>query len=398
MIEVRLPQFGMGMTDGAVTGWLKAVGETVAAGEILCEVETAKSTVEIEAPCGGRVVRILAPVGERIEAHAVIAMIEEGTRSASAPSVTTAHDPADGAPSGTLAASAQGREIAEVQIEPRARRAAKELGVALEQVVGTGPAGRILERDVVAMARRLASPVERTEPVEDLSLRPGSYVTHDMARRTIAHRLVQAKRDIPHFYLKASCRIDELLTLRQQANAALGERDHLSVNDVVLCAVARAMSAVPEVNVSWGEEAMRRHQVVDIGFAVASATGILVPVIRDADQKKLRDIAAEARELAVRARAGKLRPEEYQGGGAAVSNLGMYGVEEFAAIINPPQSMMFAIGAGQERPIVENGGIVPATMMTCVVSVDHRAIDGAVAARVLAAFKALIETPQQLFL
>ncbi|MCS3835680.1 pyruvate dehydrogenase complex dihydrolipoamide acetyltransferase long form [Pseudomonas sp. JAI111] len=219
-------------------------------------------------------------------------------------------------------------------------------------------------------------------------------IPHSMTRLTIARRLTESKQQVPHFYVKGTCRIDALLAWRQRLNA--GAKVRTSLNDLIVRAVALALQQVPEANISWGEKAMEQHRQVDVAVAVMTSRGLITPIVRNAEQKLPQDIATEIQALAERARGGKLKPHEYQGGTVTVSNLGMFGVEEFSAIINPPQSMIFAIGAGEERVIANNGQMEIANLMTVTVSVDHRSIDGAVAAKVFAAFKALLENPNKL--
>ncbi|MEK1904758.1 MAG: 2-oxo acid dehydrogenase subunit E2 [Pseudomonas sp.] len=243
-------------------------------------------------------------------------------------------------------------------------------------------------------ATPLNTPVPPSAPAEQQPVAAAESVPHSMTRLTIARRLTESKQQVPHFYVKGACRIDALLALRKKLNAASQAKS--SVNDLIVRAVALALREVPEANVSWGEKAMLKHQQVDVAVAVATPRGLVTPIVRNVEQKQPQQIAGEIQELAGRARAGRLKPHEYQGGTVTVSNLGMFGVEEFSAIINPPQSMIFAIGAGQEQVIANEGKIEVGTMMNVTVSVDHRAVDGAVAAQLFAAFKRLIEHPEDL--
>ena len=303
-------------------------------------------------------------------------------------------------------------------VSPLARRLARENKLDLSALQGSGPHGRIVKRDIEAAmksgagkaapqpatAPRPAAPQGMSDEVIRKLFEEGSYeiVPHDSMRKTIARRLVEAKATIPHFYLTVDCRIDKLLALRAEINAAApvtkGEKGDvpaykLSVNDLVIKALAMALKAVPEANVTWTEAGMLKHRNADVGVAVSIPGGLITPVIRRADEKTLSVISNEMKALASRARQRKLKPEEYQGGTTAVSNLGMFGVKDFAAVINPPHATILAVGAGEERAIVENGQIIAANMMSATLSTDHRAVDGALGAELLAAFKRYIETP-----
>jgi pyruvate dehydrogenase E2 component (dihydrolipoamide acetyltransferase) len=299
---------------------------------------------------------------------------------------------------------------------PLARRLARDAGIDLARVQGSGPHGRIIARDVeaaksgkglVAPAAAIApaaAPLAVQVPADDkirALFEPGSYevVPHDNIRKVIARRLLEAKLTIPHFYLTVDCNIDKLLAAREEINAAAGKDKEgkpaykISVNDFVIKALALALQRVPDANVTWTEGAMLRHRHSDIGVAVSISGGLITPVIRRAEQKSLSVISKEMKDFAARARARKLKPEEYQGGSSAVSNLGMYGVKEFYAIINPPHATILSVGAGEERAVVRNGKIEPAHLMTVGLATDHRAVDGALGAVLLSAFKALVENP-----
>jgi pyruvate dehydrogenase E2 component (dihydrolipoamide acetyltransferase) len=428
MTEIRLPQFGMGMTDGTIIKWHKAEGEFVQKGEMLCDIEAAKTTVEYDSPVSGILTRILVAVDENVPVNTPIAVFDvagtaptDAAATAGPPSAAAA-DPAPAVKATPLArrvaeqegvdlATVQGSgprgrirrddvdacrpavaptppvtpQIVAVQIEPRARRVANTHGIDLAAVSGSGPNGRIVEEDVLAFAAAKDQPqlvVEATGITE---------IKHSMMRKTIARRLTESKQSVPHFYVKASCRIDALLAVRASINRAGQEK--VSVNDLVIRAIAIALCEVPAANVVWSDKAMLQYDHVDISVAVATPRGLVTPVVRAVDTKTIRQIAAEVKDLAARGREGKLKPEEYQGGTTSISNLGMYGVEEFSAIINPPQSTIFAVGAGLEQVVAIDGKPAVATMMTVTISVDHRAVDGAVAAQLLSAFKAIIEDP-----
>ncbi len=267
---------------------------------------------------------------------------------------------------------------------PLARRLAAQRGINLALIRGTGPGGRIVRADVESA---------KATPAAAASALGAAYeaVPHSAMRKTIAKRLSESKQTVPHFYLTVDCRIDELLSLRSQINELTGAK--VSVNDLIIRAVALALKKIPDANVSWTDSAILRYANADISVAVATPSGLITPIIRQAETKKVEVISEEMKDLAARARAGKLKPEEYQGGGFTISNLGMFGVKEFAAIINPPQGCILAVGAGEPRAVVKNGALAVATIMTCTLSVDHRAVDGAAGAEFLAAFKELIEKP-----
>lgn len=438
MTEIRLPQYGMGMTDGTIIKWHKSVGDVVQKGEPLCDVEAAKTTVEFESPVSGVVTKIFVAIDQNVPVNTPLLEIEEGAATSDTFETVVAETPviqADQvAPSQVIKATPLARRVAEqngvnlstvqgsgpngricrddlgvgsalhpalaadVQVEPRARKLARDMGVDLGTVAGTGPNGRIVAEDIIMHAESAAqvtipvqatdSPSADTAPAVDTGF---VEIKHSMMRKTIARRLTESKQTVPHFYLKASCRIDALLAARTAINTDGHEK--VSVNDLVIRAIALALIEVPDANVTWDEKAMRKYDHVDIAVAVATPRGLVTPVVRNVQAKTIRQIAAEVKELAGRGREGKLKPEEYQGGTTSVSNLGMFGVEEFSAIINPPQSTIFAVGAGEQRIVPIDGAAQIATMMNVTMSVDHRAIDGSVGALLLAAFKALIENP-----
>jgi pyruvate dehydrogenase E2 component (dihydrolipoamide acetyltransferase) len=404
MAEIRLPQFGMGMSDGTIIAWHKAVGDRVTKGEVLCEIEAAKTTVEMESPETGVLRRILVGVDENVPVDTIIADIEieaESRRSASSEVQSSAAINEPPAPTATVRPATQAEPGA--QVEPLARRIARELGVDLALVKGSGPGGRILADDVrshTQQHKQAASPPASATPApaapatSTVDVGEFTEIPHTMTRRTIARRLTESKQQVPHFYLKVSCEIDALLELRKRLNESAA--DKVSVNDLIVRAVALTLREVPDANVSWGEKSTRHYQRVDVAVAVATPRGLVTPIVRDVASKSVRQIASEMKDLAARARESKLKPEEYNGGHVSVSNLGMFGVEEFTAIINPPQALIFAVGAGSQQPVVRADKIEVAMQMTVTVSVDHRAIDGAVAAQALSAFKRLIESPAAL--
>lgn len=379
------------MEHANLARWLKHEGDEIKPGDVIAEVETDKATMELVSEHGGLLVKILVPDGTtEVPVNTVLAMLE---------------NPADSVEiSMPVAASPSARENAvgrngRLFASPRARVLARDSGIDLEPLNGSGPHGRILERDVLqVMAQHAAPPVPM--PAQDVRtlFPPGSYteLRHDGMRTSIARRLLEAKQTIPHFCLSVDCELDALASLREQLNQGARSTYKLSTNDFVIKALARALILVPEANVSWAKDALLMHKYADLGVAVAIPGGLITPVIRRAESKSLPAISNEMKDLAARAKARKLKPEEYEGGTAAISNLGMFGVKSFVAIINPPHATILAVGAGEKRCVVKNSQPSIATIMTCTLSVDHRAVDGAVGAKLLAEFKRFIENPVSL--
>ena len=443
-IQILMPALSPTMTEGNVASWLKSEGDTVQAGDILCEIETDKATMEVEATDEGTLGRIVVPAGtEGVAVNAVIGLIlEEGEDASSleggepaapaAPPAAPAEPAAeavpaasaDPAPQAAPAAASPGgngaappapeREPgARIFASPLARRMAKQAGLALEAIAGTGPNGRIVKVDVEAAIAAAAAAPAPSAPAPAVAAAPApapapvapavqaAYqdAPASTMRKVIAQRLQEAKREVPHFYLTVDCAVDALLETRAQLNERSDDYN-LSVNDFVIRAAALALRKVPAANASWVEGALRQYASADVSVAVAIEDGLVTPIVRNADAKGLAEISAEVKELAGRARAKPmgLAPEEYQGGTFSVSNLGMYGIKEFAAIINPPQSMILAVGTAEQRPVVKDGALAVATMMSCTLSVDHRVVDGALGARFLQAFKGLIEDPLTMLL
>ena len=442
-IQILMPALSPTMTEGNVASWLKSEGDEVAAGDILCEIETDKATMEVEATDEGTLVRIVVPAGtEGVAVNAVIGLIlEEGedasaldgadsaAPAAAAPAAAPAEPAAEPAPAASAAPAPQAttpvaaapggngatppalaREPgARIFASPLARRMAKQAGLALEAIAGTGPNGRIVKADIetaiaaaaAAPAAAVAAPAPAAAPAAALAHAPAAYrdAPASTMRKVIAQRLQEAKREVPHFYLTVDCAVDALLETRAQLNER-SDAYNLSVNDFVIRAAALALRKVPAANASWVDGALRQYGSADVSVAVAIEDGLVTPIVRNADGKGLAEISAEVRELAGRARAKPmgLAPEEYQGGTFSVSNLGMYGIKEFAAIINPPQSMILAVGTAEQRPVVRDGALAVATMMSCTLSVDHRVVDGALGATFLQAFKGLIEDPLTMLL
>jgi pyruvate dehydrogenase E2 component (dihydrolipoamide acetyltransferase) len=388
-MEVLMPQLGETVTEGKITVWFKAVGDSIAPGDNLFEIETDKVSMEVPATSGGILREIRVKQGEVAPVSAIVAVIGDsaviGDGEAKAPPASLdpyneVHTPPRNFGPATVANGAKA--------SPLARRLAAEAGIDLTTVKGSGPHGRIHAADIKTP---IAVPAK---PVTDA---PYERVPLDAMRKTIARRLVEAKQTVPHFYLTSDVDISRLLAIREEANSAISAK--LSINDFIIKALALALQRVPAANAVWGEDAILRFKHSDVGVAVAIEGGLFTPVIRNAETKSLSIVSAEMKDLAARARERKLLPHEYQGGSTSVSNLGMYGVREFAAIINPPQSTMLAVGAGQRRPVeASNGSVVFATLMTVTLSCDHRVVDGALGAQLLAAFKAAIENPITLFL
>ena len=412
--EIILPKVDMDMATGRISRWMVAEGAMVKQGDPVFEMETDKAAMEVESPASGMLGNVLAKVGADIPVGQVVAWIfAEGEKpSANAPAAaspavappaaaTAAAQPA--APAAVISSNSQ---AGAVRATPLARRIAHDAGLDLSAVAGSGPHGRVLRADVEksVAARTAPAPTAKAAPMADAAVlklfEPGSFteLPHDNMRRTIARRLVEAKSTVPHFYVSADCKLDALLKLRAELNAAAPKISDapawkLSINDMVIKAWALALRDVPMANVSWTESAMVVHAHADIGVAVSVQGGLITPIVRAAETKSLSVISNEMKDLAARAKARKLKPAEYNGGSSAISNLGMFGVKDFAAIINPPHATILAVGSGEQRPIVENGVIVPATVMTVTLSTDHRAVDGALGAEVLAAFRAYMEKP-----
>lgn len=402
-IEIRLPRLTDTMTAGAVVAWRKRPGDAVKAGEVIAEVEADKSTVDIEAPEDGTLGAIVAPAGsEPVAVGAVLALLHRsGDAAPVADAAPAAPRPANGHPEppAPRAAESPAPRAAEPSATPLARGIAAQSGLDLAGCRGTGPQGRVMKADVLAALAGAAgrgAPAPPPAPAVGGRLNDGApydEVPHSPARQVIARRLGESKRTVPHYYLAAHCRIDALLGLRAELTEGLDAGPAPTINDFVVRAAAVALRKVPEANVSWTDAATRRYRRVDLAVAVAADSGLVAPVVRDADRKGLLELAAELRDLAARARAGRLRPEEYQGGTFTVSNLGMYGVDEFYAIVNPPQAAILAVGAAGPRPVARAGAVEVGTVMTCTLSADHRVLDGALGARFLSAFRGLVERP-----
>jgi pyruvate dehydrogenase E2 component (dihydrolipoamide acetyltransferase) len=463
-INITMPALSPTMEEGNLAKWLVKEGDKVAPGDVIAEIETDKATMEVEAVDEGTVAKIVVPAGtEGVKVNALIAVLAaEGEDAAAAakggggngadvkaeapakgeakqeepPTSPLRGGRAEGAGGGAENSSTptpapradpplkrEGNGSGRTFASPLARRIARDAGIDVSAVTGSGPHGRVVKADVeaaIAGGGAKAAPAAKAAPGAAPAAAPaakpmsdeavlklfaeGTYelVPHDNMRKTIARRLVEAKSTIPHFYLTLDCELDALLALRSQLNAAAPVKKtdkgevpayKLSVNDLIIKALALALRDVPTANVSWTETAMVQHRHADVGVAVSIPGGLITPIVRHADEKTLSVISNEMKDMAARARNKKLKPEEYQGGTTAVSNLGMFGIKDFAAVINPPHATILAVGAGEERAVVKNGEVKIATMMSVTLSTDHRAVDGALGAELLGAFKRHIENP-----
>ncbi|HVZ09791.1 pyruvate dehydrogenase complex dihydrolipoamide acetyltransferase [Rhodopila sp.] len=451
--NILMPALSPTMTEGTLARWLKKEGDPIKAGDVIAEIETDKATMEVEAVDEGVLGKILVPDGTaNVAVNAPIAVLVEAGEAvpagapAASPAPAAAPSPAPAAASPVPAPSpapgpvsvpasgpasgpaatpvANGHDSERVFASPLARRMAKQAGIDLGMIRGTGPNGRIVRADVEAAqkggaaarapgaappAAPSAAPAPALAPAPAARgpapaiTAPHKLVPHSSMRKVIARRLAEAKSTIPHFYVSMDIELDAMIAIQEQLNARAPAKDQpgayfITINDVVIKATAAALRRVPEVNASWTDDGMVFYDDVDISVAVAIPDGLITPIIRKADQKGLLTISREMRDLAARARAGRLKPEEFQGGGFSISNMGMFGVSEFAAIINPPQAAILAVATGAKRPVVKNGALAVATVMTCTLSVDHRVIDGALGARWLKEFKAILEDPLSLML
>ena len=403
-INILMPALSPTMTEGNLAKWLKNEGDTVEAGDVIAEIETDKATMEVEAVDEGVLGKIVVPEGsEGVAVNAVIGVLiaegEDAAEIADTPAPAEKPAPAaEAAPQGAAETPPAGLAPEErIAASPLARRMASQAGLDLAAISGSGTGGRIVKADIDAvLAAGSAAPEPVRAPTRAAAVpgaAPSGTVKLSTMRRVIAERMTESKTTVPHFYLSVDCEVDELLTVRREINKRI-EPAKISVNDIVIRACALALREVPAANVSWaGEGSMTQHRAADISVAVAIPGGLVTPIVRNADAKGLVEIASEMKELAARAREGKLMPEEYQGGSFSISNLGMFGVKSFDAVINPPQACILAVGAAEARPVVRDGAIVPATVMTCTLSVDHRVVDGAIGAELLRAIKRNIEYP-----
>ncbi len=428
--NILMPALSPTMTEGTLARWLKKEGEDVKSGDVIAEIETDKATMEVEAVDEGVLGKILVGDGTQgVQVNQPIAvLVEPGEKvpeaappaapapaqTSPSPSPAAEHAAPTPKPAPTAPSRGNGQDVHAGRIfaSPLARRMAQQAGIDLSRLKGSGPNGRIVKTDIeAALAKPTAPPpaVEAPPPEAPRAPTPAPAITaphrlvpNSTMRKVIARRLTEAKQTVPHFYVSMEIEIDALLKVREDLNAKSPKEGpaafRLSVNDLLIKAAAVTLRRIPRVNASYTEDNIVLYDDVDISVAVAIPDGLITPIVRKADQKGLAAISNEMKDLIARAKAGKLKPEEYQGGGFSISNMGMYGVSEFAAIINPPQAAILAIGAGQQRPIVRNGQIAVATMMTCTLSIDHRVVDGALGAEWLAAFKTVVEDPLSLML
>ena len=420
-IDILMPALSPTMESGTVSKWTVSVGDAVRSGDVIAEIETDKATMEVEAVDEGVMAVILVSEGaEGVAVGTPIARLAEDgeavddvaaspAASPAAPATTADEKPADTpAPAATpapvsapSAKDTQNKAGERIFASPLARRIAADQGVDLASLAGSGPHGRILRRDVEAAETHQSSAGVAAMPANaPMSAVAGASTVeaNSQMRRIIAQRLQESKANAPHFYLTVDCEIDNLLAARRMMNEQAGEGVKISVNDLVIRAAAMALIAVPKANASWEGENTRYFQHADIAMAVAVDGGLVTPVVWAAEQKGLAALSGITRDLALRAREGKLSPEEFSGGSFTISNLGMYGIREFAAVINPPQGAILAVGAGEERPVVRDGQLAVATVMSVTLSADHRVVDGAVGAEWLQAFKGYIQQPVTMLL
>ena len=453
--NILMPALSPTMTEGTLARWLKKEGEQVRAGDVIAEIETDKATMEVEAVDEGVLSKILVPDGTAgVKVNDPIAVLSEDGEEAAAPAQTAppAQAPAaqvppapapvaqaspakapEAAPAVAAAAStpmANGHDSDRVFASPLARRMAKQANIDLSSMKGSGPNGRIIRADIEAKQASATAQPSRVEaqagareadappppvqqakqpeakpapkPAAALVTAPHQLVPNSTMRKVIAKRLLESHQLVPNFYVTMDIEIDALLKLRADLNARSPKDGpgafKLSVNDLVIKATAAALRRVPKVNASYTEDATILYDDIDISVAVSMPDGLITPIVRKADQKGLAAISNEMKDLGARAKSGKLKPEEFQGGSFSISNLGMFGVKQFTAIINPPQAAILAVGAGEKRPVVKDGALAVATVMTCTLSVDHRVADGALGAEWMAAFKGIVEDPLSLML
>ncbi len=434
--NVTMPSMGFDMTEGKVSRWINKVGDAVERGQVIGEIETEKATVDLEAPVAGTLAQILVQVGETVPVSMPIAVITAAGESVSAPASPAPTEakkespppavPAQAQPHASVASvaptvSTNGERI---KVSPLAKNIARAEGIDLAALHGTGPNGRIIERDVKAFLQTRApsappstspaqaAPMPKPSPAAVLTTAPAStspaqtpaqLVAGEQPlskmRQVIARRLQESKSTIPHFYLTIEIFMDEAMKLRAQLNAlAASDAEKLSVNDLIVAACARTLQKFPAVNAYFKGDTLELHDVINVGIAVSVDDGLLTPVLHNADKKSLKQIAIETKELAARARANKMKPDDLGPGTFTVSNLGMYGIDEFSAIINPPESSILAVGAVKKVPVVINDQIQIAQVMKATLSVDHRIVDGALGAKYLQELKKLLENPVNLLL
>ncbi|MEO1038186.1 MAG: pyruvate dehydrogenase complex dihydrolipoamide acetyltransferase [Pseudomonadota bacterium] len=448
-IEILMPALSPTMEEGTLSSWMVSEGDTVSSGDVIAEIETDKATMEVEAVDEGRIGKILVEAGtEGVKVNAIIALLLEededesaleglGSSAASTPPQPSSQgeggkveapsrdngsnsdktEASSASPSPSGEGRGGGQEPGErIKASPLARRLAEQAGLDLFAIAGSGPNGRVVKRDVEAAKSGASAAVSKTssapaappspeidadEPLARYGITADRYevVKADNVTKIAAKRLTESFRDVPHFPLNVDCRIDALLAFRKEINAKAPDGVKVSVNDILIKASGMALKRVPQANASWIEDgriALHRH--ADVSVAVAIEGGLITPIIFDADQKGLAQISTEMKDLAARARERKLKPEEFQGGTFSLSNLGMFGITSFASILNPPQGMIMSVGAGEERPVITDGALAKATVITVTVTCDHRVVDGATGARWIAAFKGFVEDPMTMLM
>ena len=417
-IKILMPALSPTMTEGNLTKWLKKQGDKISAGEVIAEIETDKATMEVEAVDEGIIVKILVPEGaEEVPVNSLIAvLVEEDEKDAdidgfiaknqstsgvtpvlnSSVVETIISQPLENKMPDLVGQKEKASEIkTRIFASPLAKRIASIEGISLSNIVGSGPRGRVVKADVLAFEKNSSSAAAVRRNNEEYTLVPNNNM-----RKVIAKRLLESKLTVPHFYLSIECAMDDVFKLREQININFADdkSKKLSVNDFIILASAKALKDVPTANASWTDNAIMMYNNVDISVAVAIDGGLITPIIKNADQKDITKISSEMKDLAKRARENALSPEEFQGGGFSISNLGMYGIKKFSAIINPPQGCIMAVGASSKRPVVINDKFEVRTIMDVTLSCDHRVVDGAVGAGFLAAFKKYIEAPILMFI
>ncbi len=407
-----MPALSPTMTDGTLARWLKNEGDSVESGDVIAEIETDKATMEVEAVDEGVIGKIIVAGGtENVPVNDVIAVLLEegesvddiGDLSASTPekpdTKETTPSPQKPQPASQTQSTVEKSDGNRIFASPLAKRIAKNKNIDLNSIKGSGPRGRIVKADVEnakpAQIQAQTPQAQHTDPDVKTNAFGMAYkeIPNNNIRKVVAKRLSESKQTVPHFYLTVECVLDELLAARKDINDKANGEFKLSVNDFIIKAAAMALKSYPAANVSWNDDAIHQYLDADISVAVSTPTGLITPIVHAAQNKGLKDISAQMKDLAGRARENKLKPEEFQGGSFSISNLGMFGVKEFAAIVNPPQGAILAIGAGEQRPVVINGNIEIKTVMNCTLSVDHRCVDGAVGAEFLQIFKRFIENP-----
>lgn len=405
-IKILMPALSPTMTEGNLARWLKKEGDKVNPGEVIAEIETDKATMEVEAVDEGILAKIVIPQNsQNVPVNSLIAVLsEEGEEKTDIDAFIAKNNNVSPSPKTDANLPKPHENIAKVEEQvavikhdaskifasPLAKRLAKMGNIRLESVKGSGPHGRIVKQDILSYTPNIVHNKIVSRNPEEYRLVPNNNI-----RRIIAKRLLESKQKVPHFYLSIECNVDKLLDIREDINKSFSEdkSTRISVNDFIILAVAKALQEVPNANASWGEDAIRYYNNVDISVAVAIENGLVTPIVKNANQKNIIELSREMKELIEKAKDNKLTPEEFQGGGFTISNLGMYGIKHFNAIINPPQSCIMGVGASAKRAIVKNDQVIIATIMDVTLSADHRVVDGAVGAEFLAAFKKFIESP-----